>query len=327
MRQGRLRQQLTVIQSRGSQTMSNVLVTESTSRLRTLHGLARPRSAIIVLLLALVAGNLLYAHLDRARDPLVGAPGDLLYVASFDGYLDEWDLYDGQQSATIADGRLRLALSSAQTASWSVARHHFVDFDISVAASAVAGPIDNAFGIVVAMQNPSEEACDFPAVIFCGIAQWSALLSAALRQVLDPAAGPHYYAFLISSDGYYALERIVDGAREVLSTWIPSPSIYQDLGAQNRIRVIAQGSELQFFVNGVQAMLCIPDEPGASSTFTNGECIGGGMAEGFQAPAPLQGQLGLIAQATQTGGGGVVVDFDDITVFSPSAAGGGDAKL
>ncbi|MCY4072427.1 MAG: hypothetical protein OXG60_14115 [Chloroflexi bacterium] len=307
--------------------MSNVLVTESTSRLRRLHGLARPGSAIIALLLALVAGNFLYAHLDRARDPIVGNPGDLLYVATFDGYLDEWDLYAGQQSASIEDGRLRLALSSAQTASWSVARHHFIEFDISVAANAVAGPIDNAFGIVFALQSPSEEACDLPAVIFCGIGQWSALLSAALRKILDPAAGPNYYAFLISSDGYYALERIVDGAREVLSTWIPSPSIYQDLGAQNSIRVIAQGSELKFFVNGEQVMLCIPNEPGASSTFANGECIGGRMVERYQAPGPLQGQLGLIAQATQTGGGGVVVDFDNVTVFSPSVAGGGDAKL
>ena len=281
----------------------------------------------MVLLLALVAGNLLYAHLDRARDPMVGVPGDLLYVATFDGYLDEWDLYDGQQSASIEDGRLRLALSSAQTASWSVARHHFIEFDISVAANAVAGPIDNAFGIVFAMQSPSEESCNLPAVIFCGIGQWSALLSAALRQALDPAAGPNYYAFLISSDGYYALERIVDGAREVLSTWVPSPSIYRDLGAQNRIRVIARGAELKFFINGDQARLCIPDDPGASSTFANGECIGGRMVEGFQAPHPLQGQLGLIAQATQTGGGGVVVDFDNITVFSPSVAGGEDAKL
>ncbi|MCY4537499.1 MAG: hypothetical protein OXE52_04625 [Chloroflexi bacterium] len=251
-----------------------------------------------ILLLALVLGDLPYAHLDRARGPIVGVPGDLLYVATFDDFLDEWDLYDGQLvSATIEDGRLRLSISSARTAGWSVARHHFVEFDISVAARAIAGPIDNAFGIVFAM-----------------------------RQDLDPAAGPNYYAFLISSDGYYALERIVDGTREVLSTWIPSASIYQGLGAQNTIRVIAQASELKFFVNGAQVTLCIPNEPEAPSTFAIGECIGGRMVDGFQAPEPVQGQLGLIAQTTQTGGG-VVVDFDNITVFSPSVAGGEDAKL
>lgn len=302
-------------------------MTESISRPRMLQGLARPRSAIIVLLLALAAGNLLYAHLDRARDPVIGVPGDLLYVATFDNYLDEWDLYSGQQSATIAEGRLRLALSSAQTASWSATRHHFVEYDISVVARAVGGPIDNAFGVVFAMRDPSQGACDLPAVILCGIGQSSALLSAALRQVLEPAAGPHYYAFLISSDGYYALERIVAGAREALSAWIPSPSINQDLGTQNEIRVIAQASELKFFVNGVQAMLCIPEAPGASSTYSNGECIGGRMVGGLRASEPLHGQLGLIAQATQTGGGGVVVDFDNVTVFSPSAVGRGDAKL
>ena len=311
--------------------MRYALVTESTGlaygRLRTLLRSARLASVFIITLLALVAGNLLYAHLNRARDPLVGAAGDLLYVATFDGFLDEWDLYDGQQSATIVDNRLRLAISSAQTASWSVAQHHFADFDISVDARAISGPIDNAFGVVFAMRSPSESSCNLPAVVFCGIGQWSPLLSAALRQILDPAASTHYYAFLISSDGYYALDRIVDGAREVLSTWIPSANVYQDLGAQNRIRVVARGSKLKFFVNGEKTMLCIPDEVGASSTFTNGECVGGRLVDSIQSDGPVDGQLGLIAQATQTGGGGVVVDFDNLAVFSPGFAGGEDTKL
>ena len=311
--------------------MRYALVTESTGlahrRLGTLLRYVRPTSVIIVSLLALVAGNLLYAHLKRARDPLVGAAGDLLYIATFDGFLDEWDIYAGQQSATIVDGRLRLAISSAQTASWSVAQQNFADFDISVDARAISGPIDNAFGVVFAMRSPSEGSCKLPAVIFCGIDQWSPLLSAALRQVLDPAASTHFYAFLISSDGYYALERIVDGAREVHSTWIPSPNVHQDLGARNRIRVVARGSRLEFFVNGEKTMLCIPDEVGASSTFTNGECIGGRMVDSIKTDGPVDGQLGLIAQATQTGGGGVVVDFDNLTVFSPGFAGVEDAKL
>lgn len=311
--------------------MSNVLLTDSADhtngRLRTRQRLLRPRSAIILLLLALVAGNMLFANLDHGQQAIAGEPGDLLYIATFDGFIDEWDLYAGQQSAFIEEGRLRLALSSAQTASWSVARHHFAEYDISVVASAVAGPIDNAFGIVFAMQSPSQRACDLPAVIFCGLGNWSAWLSAALRQVLDPVEGPQYYAFLISSDGYYALERITDGARKVLSTWIPSPSIHQDLGERNWIRVVALGSDLRFFVNGAQVMLCIPNELGASSTYADGECIDGRMAAGFQAPGPLHGQVGVIAQATQTGGGGVAVDFDNITVFSPSFAGGEDAKL
>lgn len=320
-----------MLQSRGTKNMGRALVTDSDGNANGRpRGYARrlgPSLVILVLLSALVGANLLYAQLEGPIKPILGAPGELLYVSTFDGFLDEWDLYKGQQSATIEDGHLRLALSSAQKQSWSVARHHFADVDFSVVAKAVAGPVDNAFGVVFAMQSRSDRSCDLPAVVFCGISQWSALLGAGLRQVLDPVSSTHYYAFLISSDGYYALERIVDGAREVISTWIPSPNVRQGLGVDNRIRVVARRSQLEFFVNGMRMLLCIPDEPDTSSTFANNECIGGKMVERFQAPDPAQGKLGLIAQATQTGGGGVVVDFDNVTVFSPHIAVGEDARL
>ena len=299
--------------------------------LRALQSLARPGTAIVLLLLALVAGNLLYAYLVRAQDPIAGAAGDLLYVATFDDYLDEWDLYQGQQSATIVDGQLRLSLASAQTAIWSTAIHRFLDFDITVDASAAAGPIDNGFGIVFAVHKPAAAECALPAVVLCGIGSQSPLLSAALQQAFAPTAIPSFYLFLISSDGYYTLERFVDDKSDVISAWIPSPYIHQGLGARNQIRIIARESILTFYINGAQVSICIPNEPGESSTYTNDQCIAGTMVDSYHAPEPLLGQLGVTAKATPTGGGGLVIDFDNITVFSPSPSTipteGEDARL
>lgn len=300
--------------------MRQAIVTESPDPVTIRARLPRRLTAFIVLLLALAAGNLLYARLDQARPPIVGGAGELLYLASFDGFLDEWDLHGGQQRASIVDSRLRLELASAQTEFWSLAPYQFVEFDLSLEAQAVAGPIDNAFGVVFAMHKPADATCDLPALIFCALGQGSALLNAALRQVFAVARAPSYYAFLISSDGYYSLERVDGGAREQISAWIPAPNIELGLGAGNRIRVLARGTQLKFFVNGELMPLCLADAPGASSTYAAGDCIGGSITDIFQAPAAPLGQLGLIAQATQTGGGGVVVEFDNFIVFSPSAA-------
>lgn len=296
------------------------------SRPHALRFLTRPGFVVVLLLLALVASNLLHAQLATRDGPMSGKPGELLYAAAFDGFTDEWQLYDGQQSASIVDGRLQLAVSSTQTATWSTARHQFEEFDISVVVSAVDGPIDNAFGIVFGMRGPTRVGCDLPALTLCAVEGALPIAGAVLRQVLDPVESTDYYAFLISSDGYFALRRIVDGDQNVISTWIPSSHIEQGLGTSNVIRVVVRRSVFEFFINGKHMMLCIPSAANATSTFVDGECIDGAMKPSFRAELPHQGSLGLMAEATQTGGGGVVVQFDNVIVHSPWSTGKEDAK-
>ena len=269
------------------------------------------------MLFALIASNLLYAYLAQRSVVLTGAPGEALYAAAFDGFTDEWDLYSGQQSAAIVDDRLQISVASPQTAGWSTASHQFSDFDISLTASAISGPIDNAFGVIFGMQSDDDASCELPAIILCGVNQWLPLIGAALGQVFDPVEGANYYAFLISSDGYYSLRQIKDGEQKLLSAWIPSVQVRQELHESNAIRVVSLGTDLGFYVNGERMMLCLPDVSSATSTFSAGECISGSMRDSYQSERPITGKLGVIVEATQSGGGGVTVQFDDLIVISP----------
>ena len=294
---------------------------------RNLPAWALALALSVVLAVALIGANLVHSRLSINKPFLHGNPGDLLYIAAFNGFTDEWDLYEGQQSATVVDEQLELKVRSSQTAAWSTARPRFLDFDMSVTISATAGPIDNAIGVIIHARETIGAVCDLPAVILCGIDQIIPLAGAAFRQVMDAAEAEGHLAFLISSDGYYSLWKSDSGTTKLASAWIPSPQINQGLGVSNTIRVVAHDAEYRFFINGLQVSLCLPDMAGATSTFAGGECIEGAMRDVYRDNAYVSGRLGLIAQSTATGGAGVVVRFDNLVVFSPTATDDEDVRL
>ena len=203
----------------------------------------------------------------------------------------------------------------------------FADFDVSVQAFANAGPLDNAFGLVFRIRDDEQTGCDMPAVLLCGIEDMLPLAGAAIRQSLALKQATEYFAFLISSDGYYSLWRTDARGISILSAWIASDAIRQGLGAENLLRVVAEGPRYQFFVNGAPLALCLPDDPGAASTYAAGECVGGSMQGSYLADTAAVGQLGLIAQSTASGGGGVVVRFDNMLVYSPGGIDEKEARL
>ncbi len=280
----------------------------------------------LTLLIALLGANLLHAALARQGTQLTGARGDLLFAAAFDGFLDDWTLYEGRQRAAIVDGELELAVYAAQKAAWSTAPPNFSDFDMRVRARASGGPVDNAFGIVFRLQAAQTDTCGLPAITLCGLEALFPLAGAALRQTLGDARGEQYYAFLLSSDGYYSLWQADAAATRLRSAWIASPHIRQGLEAENDIRVIGAGSAFRFFINGAPAWLCLPDDPAGMSTYYAGECMDGKMSEVFVDDALAAGALGLVAQSTASGGGGVVLRFDDVLVYAPGE-GSEDARL
>ncbi len=280
----------------------------------------------VCLLAALVAANLVYSAISSDKPVLSGANGELLYVATFSGYEDEWELFEGMQSARIVDEQLEITVSDAQTAAWSTAKPRFADFDLSVTASAQAGPIDNAFGFVFYVDD-EESHCDLPAIILCGIGDLLPLAGAALRQVFGTADGADYSAFMISSDGYYSLWRTEEGRSAALSAWIPSPHIKQGFNQPNRLRIVARGKVYQFSINGAPVPLCIPKDRAAASTYAGGQCIDGSLRSAYHDSERRSGKIGLIAQSTATGGGGLVLRFDDIIVHAPAAPKSGEARL
>lgn len=208
-------------------------------------------------------------------------PSEVLYAATFDDAAADWQLYDGRLSAQVAEGALRVAVGETDSLPFSTAGPYFSDFDLRVKTTAVAGPLDNGYGVIFRAQDSD-----------------------------------NYFLFLISSDGYYQVRREVNDAEKTLSEWIPSALVNQGLDAANEIRVVAQGDTFQFFINGEQVELCIPNDPEALSTYTD-SCIDGQMLPQLVDDSIAEGQLGVIALTFDEPG--VEVDFDNVLVFGPAS--------
>lgn len=284
---------------------------------------------LLALALILLGLNLAYNAIEAYRPALSGQPGDVLYAAGFDGFSDEWQQYSGRLSAQIADGKLTIQVDDAPRAAYSLSQAIFFDFDVRVVAEAVAGPIDNGYGLVFRLQK-ADASCNLPFKILCDAANLPVLnvvLPLLFRPSESDATG--YYLFLVSSDGYYSVWRAEETnnstqARKI-STWIQSGMVRQGLNNPNTLRVIGRGDTFQFFINGQRVNLCIPNDPTAESTYNNNsdECVGGTMQESLTDSQFSVGQIGVIAQTTQTGGLGVSVHFDNLLITQPDQEGQG----
>ncbi len=221
-----------------------------------------------------------------------GQSQDMLFVDAFDAvplFNAFWDQYDdGQLAASIRDGGLVLRIDRAGAAAFSRARVHFRDFDLRIRLMAVEGPIDNGYGVIFRFQDNDN----------------------------NLIADDRYYAFQISSDGYYRLVSRTEGEEREISTWIPSSIVRPGLNASNEIRVTAQGDRFQFFVNDQIAPLCIPDNPAGRSVYFMDTCRDGQMYDTWTDASIPDGQIGALALATATGGPGVVVRVESIVVLA-----------
>lgn len=240
---------------------------------------------VLVLLATLLGFILLNRALANWHYVLPAEPGAVLYVATFDAFNEDWGQYAGRLSAVIVDSTLRLSVGEPVAGPYSVASPHFGDFDIRVQTRAVEGPEENGFGIVFREQDPN-----------------------------------NFYYFLIGSDGYYQVNRILDGNVHVLSQWIEIPSINTGIDSVNTLRVVGQEDRFQFYVNDQQLLLCIPNDPNALSTYFNGTCVDGVMLDTLADTNFPTGRLGVIATTIQGSETGVVVDFDNVLVFGPEAS-------
>ena len=259
------------------------------------------RIHVLIVLVVIFAALLMFSRSVAGWQHYVvaGDAGMLLYSASFDGgstdgFNGDWSQYPGRLSAQITDGQMQISIGAEQAGAYSVALPHFGDFDLRVNAQAVAGPIDNSYGVVFRLQNKDNSLLE----------------------------DDNYYLFLVSSDGYYQVSRAIDGKQKELSTWIQSAAVKQGLNTVNLLRVIARGDQFHFFINDQPVSLCIPDDPTAQSTINpvSGECMGGAMKEMLTDDTIPNGQVGVVAKSTDTGGAGVVAAFDNLLVYVPPAS-------
>jgi len=213
-----------------------------------------------------------------------GAPGQLLYVSAFDDpSASDWQQYEGRVAAQIADGRVIVSNGVSNNVAFSISEPHFADFDLRAEAQAVSGPLDNGYGVIFRYRDPE-----------------------------------NFYLFLVSSDGFYQVTRVLDGMQRELSAWADSPVIRQGLNEANYLRVAARGDQFAFYINNERVQLCIPSDPEAISTYRTGlGCIGGTMEDTLTDSSLPIGQVGVVAMSL--GEPDVEAAFDNLIVFSPEA--------
>jgi hypothetical protein len=219
-------------------------------------------------------------------------PGQVAYVATFDHLIEDWNQYGGRLEAQVADGVLRLNVGDIGSGPFSTTRQHFADFDMRVQATAREGPEDNGFGVIFRLQDGDN----------------------------STPADDRYYLFIISSDGYYEVKRVIGREEKLLSAWIESPLINLHIGATNWLRVIARGDRFQFFINDQPVQVCVPNNPEGESTYFMGECVDGAMQDTLMDSTIPNGQLGVVALSLAEPG--VVVEFDNVLVYGPETVSG-----
>lgn len=145
---------------------------------------------------------------------------DVLVTDSFiAGQTGDWFLEtDDFGSTTIADESLIIDIHEPDTLQFStLRREQFDDFVLEVDARQLAGSPENSLGVLFRMVSPEE-----------------------------------FYRFEIRGDGRYMIERRQASGEwtRFLRDWTPSEAINKELEGANHIRVVANGSQLAFYVNG-----------------------------------------------------------------------------
>jgi hypothetical protein len=181
----------------------------------------------------------------------------ILFSDDFTGASSWHQLSNGEGSKIALEHQgLRIAINQANYDYWTTPGKSFNNVIVAVDGSKLGGPDNNVFGVICRYQSPEK-----------------------------------YYAFLISSDGYYGVLKVKEGSYLLLSgpNMKYSNSIIQGRGT-NRIRADCSGWSLSLFVNGVQLVNVSDLEY-------------------------LSGDVGLIAGTE--GEPGVDILFDNFVVYAP----------
>lgn len=161
---------------------------------------------------------------------------DILFFDDFNGEQDcGWAFYNrGAESVSIENAAMRITVSQRGQLWWTNPGRDFDDVVIRAEARQVAGPNDNAYGLICRYQN--EE---------------------------------NFYVFLVSGDGYYAIGKYQSGNEDVIyltesGQFLQSEAVNQGI-ASNELRVSCIGNQLSLDVNGVP-LLTVTDP-----TFVTGD--------------------------------------------------------
>jgi hypothetical protein len=147
-------------------------------------------------------------------------PGELLMVDDFSSPNLEWDVWKRADGSTVGyyQEGLVFIINSPNTDYISAANSLYTNTRTEVIASNLNGLMNNGFGLICRYQDES-----------------------------------NYYAFFVSSDGYYGIVRVLYGGYTVLNGGELQYSEYIHQGqSTNHIRADCNSNQLALFVNNIQ---------------------------------------------------------------------------
>lgn len=156
----------------------------------------------------------------------------ILFEDDFSKTASGWDHFNQTEGITdYTDGVYRIYVNAAQVDYWANPGLNFTDAIVSVEATKVAGPDDNDFGVICRYKDQS-----------------------------------NFYFFLASSDGFYAIGRMIEGSQELLGEeqLLPTDAIVKG-NSTNTIEAACVGNQLSLTING-QKISTVED-----SSFSEGD--------------------------------------------------------
>jgi hypothetical protein len=156
--------------------------------------------------------------------PTPSAPG-VQFEDDFSDPTSGWDTHTGADLTTdYVDGRYLIAVEEPLVDVWARPGLSFDDAIIEVDTQFGAGPVNNEYGVLCRYERHGDQSNSF-------------------------------YFFFVSSDGYYALGKVVRDARTILSpeqgSFQPTDSLRLEPDATNALRVTCSGDSFALAVNGV----------------------------------------------------------------------------
>lgn len=140
----------------------------------------------------------------------------VLFQDDFSSSSSGWDRVNEDQGVTdYADGAYRIFVNVADTDVWANPGLSFGDVSIAVDTNKVGGDDDNDFGVICRYQD-----------------------------------NQNFYFFLISSDGYYGIGKMINGEQSWIGVEAMPPSELINKGnTTNQLRATCVGSKLTLYVN------------------------------------------------------------------------------
>jgi len=173
------------------------------------------RSGIILPLLATLA--LACAIFPLGTEEEVQPENSVLFQDDFSDPLSGWDQVDVNDGVTdYVDGVYRIFVNTTNTDVWANPGLSFNDSYVEVMATKVAGDNNNDFGLICRYQDEN-----------------------------------NFYFFIISSDGYYGIGKVVNGEQLLIGNdSMPPSEVIRQGDESNHLRAGCVGSQLSLAVNG-----------------------------------------------------------------------------